>query len=135
MKYENMRNATIPPVAPPGGEELEGISTSSTKNSGPFFIPFILMLDPLEFYVVGVVIAIILSLELRPAEQDALGTFIELIGFGLSTIATQGLYLEALAAQEEAKVAAEEQKKLQNEVATLKKEVAELKALLLSTAE
>ncbi|MGL4337148.1 MAG: hypothetical protein ACRCST_09675 [Turicibacter sp.] len=84
------------------------------------------MLNPYEFYVVGVVIAVIIAMQLNPAEQDGVGTFIELIGFSIGVIATQGLYLEAIEAKKEEKRLAKETEVLKKEVEELKRAVATL---------
>ncbi len=66
----------VPPPPPPlfpgtSSENQSFTSETGTQESATFneFIPFLLLLSPHESYVVGVILAFILSLELEPEQQ------------------------------------------------------------------
>ncbi len=127
-----MRQPAIPPPFPVFAS-TEGTSSNSESGSGgPEFIPFLLTLSPHEAYVVGVILAFILSLELKPAEQELIGLFFELVGFNLGYIAAHALTQEEKRAECEAREVEKERELMKQEIEELKVQVETLQQLVFS---
>ena len=127
-----MRQTAIPPPFPVFSSE--GANTEAGKGSNESeFIPFLLALSPHEAYVVGVILAFILSLELKPLEQELIGIFLELVGFNLGYIAAHALTQEEKRAVCEARELEKERELMKQEIEALKQQVNALQQAVYTT--
>ncbi|MDE5977750.1 MAG: hypothetical protein K2G70_04720 [Turicibacter sp.] len=143
-----MRQAFSPPPPPPPpspifSEETVDEELGQTEETTaaedrvppecPSFLPFLLSLDPYTFVTLGFIIAILIAMEAKnPAEQEAIGNFLEVVATNIEYIAEQGAYLEELENRRQEKIEAIEKQELRDEIDELKKTLAKLQDQILS---